>query len=202
MAAKPLIPHWRRLVLAYVVASIVAQATTAFVAAATDDSEVLRAVIEHTIRPEIRAWGRNARIPGDPLLLILDRTSMVCESGHDRSRQVCVTPEELLRVRGQSELVQALVLRNGRSEPVPVPENAGAVPVPFADLQQTLQQRSRETSGYAAFSLRGYSADGEHALVFGFHSCNGGRCQRGNLFVLARMAGGWKVESVVGLWLS
>lgn len=202
MAPNPLTGQLRRLLSAYLVAAILAKAATAALPAATDDAEVLRAVIEHTIRPEIRAWGRNARIPGDPLLLILDRTSMVCESGHDRSRQVCVTPEELLLVRGQSELVQALVLRNGRSEPVPVPANAGVVPVPFVDLQQTLQQRSRETSGYAAFSLPGYSVDGEHALVFGFHSCNGGRCQRGNLFVLAKMDGGWRVESVVGLWLS
>ena len=201
MAAR-LLTHWCRVVPAYLVAGILAQAATAAVPAATDDAEVLRAVIEHTIRPEIRAWGRNARIPGDPLLLILDRTSMVCESGHDRGRQVCVTPEELLRVRGQSELVQALVLRNRESEPVPLPENAGVVSVSFADLQQTLQQRSQETSGYAAFSLPGYSADGEHALVFGFHSCNGGRCQRGNVFLLAKMDGGWKVESVVGLWLS
>jgi hypothetical protein len=175
--------------------------TTGGVPAATDDSEVLRSVIEHTIRPEVRRFSGNAKIPGDPPLLVLEQTSIVCESGHDPTRQVCVTQDELGLLRDHPELVQALLLRNRESAAVPVPENAGVLRVPFANVQQTLQQRSRETVGYSAFSLPGYSADGEHALVFGFYTC-GGRCSQANLFVLTRIDGGWRVDGVSGLWMS
>jgi hypothetical protein len=167
-----------------------------------DDAEVLRAVIEHTIRPEVRRFSGRAKLSGDPLLLILDRTSTICEPEHDRRRPVCVSEEQLERPEvGYGELVGALVLRNRKSEPTPTPGSAGVLLVPFSDLQQTLTQHSRDTIGYSAFSLPGYAADGKHALVFGFYTC-GGRCQRGNLFALSRTDNGWRVDTVVALWIS
>ena len=72
--------------------------------------------------------------------------------------------------------------------------------VPYASLQEALKQRQRETVGYSAFSLPGYSENG-YAVVFGFYTC-GGRCDRGRLFVLDRTAGKWQVKVASTLWMS
>src|SRR4051812_49172106 len=181
-------PRLHRLLLACLSVGALVQITTGRVTAATDDSEVLRAIIEHTTRPEVRRFAANARIPGDPLLLVLEQTSTICESDHDRSRrQACVTEDDLALVRqSHADLVEALVRRNRHSETVPTPQNAGLLRIPFVNIQQALSERSRETVGYSAFSLPGYSADGRHALVFEFYTCGGGRCQRGEAFMLTR----------------
>ena len=170
--------------------------------AAQDDRLVLAAIIEHTTRPEVRQASVRGNIPNPgELLLVLERTSIVCESDHDPTRQACVTPHDLATLRGGSaKLVDAFVERNRQSVPMPVPDNAGLQLVPFAGIQAALKRRSHETTGYSAFSLPGYSDDGQ-ALVFGFYTC-GGRCQRGRLFVLNRTDGGWQVESVSTVWVS
>jgi hypothetical protein len=100
----------------------------------------------------------------------------------------------------RSALVEAIISRNAQSERFPTLDEAGVVLVPDAGLEESLKRRQRETVGYSAFSLPGYSDDG-HAVVFGFYTC-GGRCDRGRLFILARTSGKWQVEVMSTLWAS
>ena len=182
-----------------------------------DDRQVFAAILEHTTRPEVIRFSTIAKIPGTPPLLVLEQTSSMCQGDRDRSRPICVrvedieslrTPDRLGNLLGGSaytgvlraSLVEAFIARNARSEAFPAPEGAGVALVPYAGLQEALKQRQRETVGYSAFSLPGYSENG-YAVVFGFYTC-GGRCDRGRLFVLDRASGKWQVNDAFTLWVS
>ena len=90
--------------------------------------------------------------------------------------------------------------RNASSDTFNAPEGLGVVLVPFANLQETMKQRRQDTIGYAAFALPAYSEDG-YAIVFGYYTC-GGRCGRGELFLLDRASGKWQVMQAWSLFQS
>jgi hypothetical protein len=98
------------------------------------------------------------------------------------------------------KLIEAFNSRNIETRRFPDLAESRVLLVPYARLQESLKQRGRETVGYSAFSLPGYSED-RHAMVYGFYTC-GGRCGTGWLFILSRTTGGWQVEAAYGIWQS
>jgi len=181
-----------------------------------DDRQVYAAILELAIRPEVERFSKIAKIPGTPTLLVLEQTSSMCQGNVDRTRLMCVTGDEIERLRASAgynlrlrqpaaysatlreNLIGAFISRNAKSETFSAPEGAGVVVVPLAGLQEALQRRPQETVGYSAFSLPAYTDDG-YAVVFAFYTC-GGRCGRAQLYILNRTSGKWQVEAEFGLF--
>lgn len=57
------------------------------------------------------------------------------------------------------------------------------------------------TAGFVAVSLPVLSEDRQQALIYVAHSCDG-LCGAGNLFVLQRTAGGWRIIADEMMWIS
>lgn len=182
---------------------------------ARDDWDVFAAIMEHTVSPEITRFRTIAGVGPPSLFLVLDESVSLCGPERNRMELPCVQTRSIDSMRTpvrlpngkqvlpggasydaslRTELVEAFLSRNRQRGRVAQFAGAELRLVRFAGLQDALKQHARDTVGYTAFGLPGYSADG-HAMAYAFYTC-GGLCGREMLFVLSRASGKWAVELV------
>jgi hypothetical protein len=179
-----------------------------------DDSKVLAAVIEHSVRPEVIARRRGPADSEVPVIIFENNVptcgraalapcvrslSIGTETFDSGARSSLfdwspAAPSVSLEVR--QELLASFRARNAESRRLPQLDSVGLEPVPQAalsGLDESSNDRQGRVKGYAAFSLPGYSRD-DRALMYAMFMC-GGRCGFEWLFVLNREAADWRVAS-------
>jgi hypothetical protein len=178
---------------------------------AADDRNVLAAVVDDTIRPEVR---RLTGVVGSGVasLMVIDHTVTLC-GGSQSPRSLCMHPdaavglfqnlavgnmragvnpvEAVPSTAVREELSLSMTARNSESHPFPAPEIADVTLV-GAPPPLTVVAQSGRWTGYTVFSLPGYSSDG-HAVVYAFYDCSG-RCGTAWLFLLEKRGADWLVQ--------
>ncbi len=173
-----------------------------------DDATVLKAVVEHTIVPEVERSnsGRNRAA----IVLIEDRSSPLCiDSAASGAR--CRIPDhwQQFLIRNQSrgwpgiiegdqrrrELVDSLEARNALRHALPAIDQPAVVMIAVDPSEEALRSYRERAGGFSSLSLPGYAADG-HALVYGSFYC-GSLCGKSWLFVLEKSDSKWQVKSAV-----
>lgn len=178
-----------------------------------DDAAVLRAVLEHTVLPEIRKH-TSGRLQ-NPIALVWDRT--VAVRGKDEPPDgrrlttegwsVRLAPNPAAHWPGMVEgvtvrrqLLESFELRNAVVHPVPPIEHPEVLLVPTHRAKEIHEKYQHRTLGSSSVTLPGYSTNGR-GLVYVSYVC-GSLCGYGWLFVLQKSRTGWRVESSTMLWIS
>jgi hypothetical protein len=180
-------------------------------AQAQDDTNIVAAAFEHSVRPEVIARRGDGERNGP--FFVFENNIPICSGvrakpcvngpsvGVEVFEPVTGPPigdwgpaQPSVGTEVRKELITSFRARNAESRPLPrfLPEGLEFVPQSaLAGLDEASNDRQGRISGYAAFSLPGYSRDG-HALLYGMFMC-GGRCGFTWLFVVERQTVGWRV---------
>jgi hypothetical protein len=184
----------------------------------TEDRNVLTAVLNHTIRPEVQ---RLTHLGASAVLFLIDHTVATCDSFRSpRTQPFCMgsnaaegvrdgvkigmmpmgpTPAEAIpSAAHRAELITSLRARNTEGHALPVSEGLDIKLV--ATPPVTKMPEGSTSTSYTVFSLPGYSSAG-HAVVYAFHDC-GGRCGTAWLWLLEKRNADWHVRSryVIGMF--
>lgn len=174
--------------------------------AAVDDALVLKAVVEHTVLPEVRraSSGTNPA----PVVLIADRSIPLCKNnpGSDKPCRISDHWQRFLMPNPEGTwpglidneqrrrlLVESLEARNAVPQALPAIEHPAVILIPADRSEEARQQYREQTVGFSSLSLPSYSPDG-YALMYGSYTC-GNLCGYGWLFVLQKLEGQWRVQS-------
>ena len=167
-----------------------------------DDALVLRAIIEHTILPEIRKPGGVRAKEG--IALIAGQTRGMCNASPP-----CHIPEQWQRLlvpdpargwpgliadgRTRQATIASLEARNATAQPLPPLDHPRVVVTAATPLSRDLQGALANVIGITSLSLPGYAGDGV-ALVYGSYDC-GSLCGMSWLFVVRKVDDNWQVQS-------
>ena len=171
-----------------------------------DDALVLRAIIDHTILPEIRRSG-SARA-NEGIALVAGQTSGMCSASPP-----CRIPEQwhrLLTVPGlidksgetlvgkgviiMERMIASLEARNAQPQPLPSLDHPRVVMTAARPLSKALRGSLANAIGITSLSLPGYSGDGL-ALVYGAYASCDSTCGTAWLFVVRKVGDTWQVQS-------
>jgi hypothetical protein len=174
-----------------------------------DDAQVLAAVIEQSIRPQVEIEQRIAGQPPGPLMVI-EQTLRTCDAHIDppqpcRSIEELRTPDRLGSTLGSWDyrdetrhaLVESFNARNSTSTLLPLAGIPNLVTVRDRDGWQSLPPGERPNY-FVEIGLPGYSSNA-FAVVYGQY-ITGPATGQGWVFILSRTSGRWEVQHAYGLW--
>jgi hypothetical protein len=195
-----------------------------------DDAVIYKAIIDHTIRPEVSRFDKGAGIES-PRILIVNRTLASCQPYRPSpARLGCVEIplafendergrppifDGLITEAVRDALAKSLLARNDQNYSFPFLEIGDVL---FADPEQidpALKRLPPVTTGFASFSRPAFFdprdasyviGNQKHtaqrqALVYVTYFC-GGSCGYGWFFLLEHRGGEWRVQSRAMLWIA
>jgi hypothetical protein len=197
-----------------------------------DDIAIYKAVIEHTIRPEVIRFDKGAGIE-KPTILVVDRTLAICRPGErwpiphgclslgniqffeKPFRNGTMIFDGLVTDSVRGELAKSLLSRNDQNYPFPSLGIADFFLAAPEKIDATLKSIPGVSKGFASFSRPAYFDARSQGYVLGNRKLSdqsqaliyatyfcGGACGYGWFFLLERRGGDWHVQSRYMLWIA